>query len=143
MWVNPVSLLKLFSTFALFLHDNLNIRDYDYVKSLRCVCAIIHRQSSIFWLLTKGKSLVNFVNQVFFHLTTEGSLVDKTDLLALYLSGTYCHKTSARPPSCQAPRQPTIHTQMYKGLCVLHWISGILYWGLSVVWVFIFSLANL
>ena len=27
--------------------------------------------------------------------------MDKTDLLALYLSGTYCRKTSTRPPSCQ------------------------------------------
>ena len=31
----------------------------------------------------------------------EGSLVNKKDLQALYLSGTYCHKTSTRPPSCQ------------------------------------------
>ena len=31
----------------------------------------------------------------------------KTDLQALYLSGTYCLKTGTRPPSCQAPRQPT------------------------------------
>ena len=28
-------------------------------------------------------------------------LVNKRDLLALYLSGTYCHKTNTRPPSCQ------------------------------------------
>ena len=33
-------------------------------------------------------------------LITEGSLVNKRDLLALYLSGTYCHKTGIRPPSC-------------------------------------------
>ena len=44
----------------------------------------------------------------------EGSLMDKTDLLALYLGGTYCHKTGTRPPSCQAPRQPTIYEQMMK-----------------------------
>ena len=36
--------------------------------------------------------------------------MDKIDLEALYLSGTYCHKTGTRPPSCQAPRQPTIYT---------------------------------
>ena len=46
--------------------------------------------------------------QCSFILTMEGSLVDRTDLPALYLSGTYCHKTSTRPPSCQTPRQPTI-----------------------------------
>ena len=33
-------------------------------------------------------------------------------LLALYLSGTYCHKTSTRTPSCVTPRQPTIHESM-------------------------------
>ena len=36
-----------------------------------------------------------------FILTMEGSLVDKIDLQALYLSGTYCHKTGIRPPTCQ------------------------------------------
>ena len=36
-------------------------------------------------------------------------LVDTIDLQALYLSGTYCHKTGTRPPSCQAPRQTTIN----------------------------------
>ena len=41
----------------------------------------------------------NFVNPVFFILTTEGSLVNKIDLQALHLSGT-CHKTRTRPPSC-------------------------------------------
>ena len=37
-------------------------------------------------------------------------LVNKTDLLALYLSRTYCHKTSTRPPSCVTPRQLTIYS---------------------------------
>ena len=32
-----------------------------------------------------------------------------TDLQALYLSGTYCHKTGTRPPSCNMPRGPTIY----------------------------------
>ena len=44
-----------------------------------------------------------------FIFITEGSLVDKTDLLALYLSGTYCHKTGKKTPSCPTPRQPTIY----------------------------------
>ena len=38
---------------------------------------------------------------MFFHFNNEGSLVDTIDLQALNLSGTYCHKTSKRPPSCQ------------------------------------------
>ena len=42
-------------------------------------------------------------------ITTEGSLLDKIDLQALYRSGTYCHKTGTRPPSCQTPLQPTIY----------------------------------
>ena len=47
--------------------------------------------------------------QVFFILSKEGSLVNTTDLLALYLSGTYCHKTGTRSPSCVTPRLPTIY----------------------------------
>ena len=39
----------------------------------------------------------------------EGSLVNKRDLLALYLSWTYCHKNGTRPPSCVTPRQLTIY----------------------------------
>ena len=44
---------------------------------------------------------------MFFRLSTEGLLVNKRDLLAIYHSGTYCHKTGTRPPSCVTPRQPT------------------------------------
>ena len=32
------------------------------------------------------------------------------DLRALFLSGTYCHRTGSGPPSCAKPRQPTIYT---------------------------------
>ena len=39
----------------------------------------------------------------------EGSVLNKVDLLALYLSETNCHKTSTRPPSCWTPQQPTIN----------------------------------
>ena len=39
----------------------------------------------------------------------EGPLVNKRDLLALYLSGTYCHQTGTRPSSCATPRQSTIY----------------------------------
>ena len=38
---------------------------------------------------------------------------DKTDLQALYLSGTYCHRTGTRPPICAKPRQPTMYTAPY------------------------------
>ena len=36
--------------------------------------------------------------------------MNKRDLLAFYLSGTYCHKTGTRSPSCVTPLQPTINT---------------------------------
>ena len=35
--------------------------------------------------------------------------MNKRDQLALYLSGTYCHKAGTRPPSCVTPWQPTPH----------------------------------
>ena len=50
---------------------------------------------------------------MFLLLTTEGSFVNKRDLQTLYLSGTYCHKTSNRPPSCVTPQQPTIYTSNF------------------------------
>ena len=37
---------------------------------------------------------------MYFHFTTEGSIVNKRDL-AVYLGGTYCHKNGTRPPCCQ------------------------------------------
>ena len=70
------------------------------------VCALLLcRSSQGEWDKIK---CVNFVNQAFFLLTSGNLLVHKTDLLALYLSGTYCHKTSTRSPSCYPPRQPAI-----------------------------------
>ena len=38
--------------------------------------------------------------------------MNKIDLQALYLSGSYCHKTGIRPPSCDTLRQPTINAQI-------------------------------
>ena len=35
--------------------------------------------------------------------------LNKRDLLALYLRGTYCLITSTRPPSCATPRQPIMY----------------------------------
>ena len=52
---------------------------------------------------------VNFVYLVFFTLNTKEPLVNKTDLLALFLGGTYCHKTGIRPPSSTSPWEPTIY----------------------------------
>ena len=46
-----------------------------------------------------------------FHLNKGGSLVDKIDLPAFSLSGTYCHKIGTKNPSCQSPGQPTIHAE--------------------------------
>ena len=43
----------------------------------------------------------NFVNQLICISTMEGTLLNKTDLHALYLRKTYCHRTSTRPPSCK------------------------------------------
>ena len=56
---------------------------------------------------------VLFVNLVFFLLTSGNLLVNKTDLRASYLSGTYCRKTGTRPPSCNAPRKPTMYASMF------------------------------
>ena len=56
-----------------------------------------------------NKSVLTWSTKCSFTLSMEGSLVDKIDLQALHFSGTYCHKTGTRPPSCQTPRQPTIY----------------------------------
>ena len=50
---------------------------------------------------------------MFFLLTSGNLLVNKTDLRASYLSGTYCRKTGTRPPSCNAPRKPTMYASMF------------------------------
>ena len=52
-----------------------------------------------------GRVMLDFVEDIL----TEGLLVNKIDLQALYLSGTYCHKISTRPPSCAKPQQSTIY----------------------------------
>ena len=52
--------------------------------------------------------------------------MNKRDLLALYLSGTYCHKTGTRPPSCATPPQPTIYLIMFVNLnlnFILHFLN--------------------
>ena len=72
------------------------------------MCALLLRRSSqANWNKIK---CVNFINPVVFILTMEGSLVNKIDLQSLYISETYCHKTSTRPPSC---------TNLDHRLCIL------------------------
>ena len=52
-------------------------------------------------VLRRGnKRFLNFVKQVFFLLSTEGSLVDNRASLALYLGGTPSQRTGTSPPSC-------------------------------------------
>ena len=64
----------------------------------------IYRQSTILLLLTRN---------MFYLFQLQGNLlVNKTELQALYLSGTYCHKTGTRPPCCNTPREPTIHGEI-------------------------------
>ena len=47
------------------------------------------------------KRVLNFVKQVFFLLSTEGSLVDTRAYLALHLGGTPSQETVTSPPRCQ------------------------------------------
>ena len=57
----------------------------------------------LFWcfLANNGnKRVLNFVQQVFFLLSTEGSLVITRAYPALYLAGTTSHETGTSPPSC-------------------------------------------
>ena len=63
----------------------------------------------------KYLSLTRIINHTYLH----------TYLKALYLRGTYCHKTSTRPSSCNTPRELTkyawvskIYTTTLKLLCI-------------------------
>ena len=83
------------------------------------MCALLLRRSSqAKWDKIK---VFNSSTKLSFIFTMEGSLLDKTDF---YLSGTCCHKTGTRTPSCQTPRQTTINAN-YKdhfgqGYTMLH-----------------------
>ena len=50
---------------------------------------------------------------MFFILVSGNLLVNKTDLQALYLSGTYYHKTGTRPSSSVIPQKLTIMLNFY------------------------------
>ena len=73
--------------------------------------------------LIKAKLLVNKLQICPFLL-----LVNKRDLLALYLIGTYCHKTGTRPPSWQLlENQLSMNYLREKHLlinCGPYWILG-------------------
>ena len=45
--------------------------------------------------------------------------MSKTNLQALNLSGTYCHKTGTRPPNCNTPRELTIFILLLSGIVIL------------------------
>ena len=60
-------------------------------------------------------SVLSFING--------GIVSDKRDLLALYLSGTYCHKSGTRPPSSVTPWQLTI----YRSLSLIFWWHKLFY----------------
>ena len=59
-------------------------------------------------------------------------VVTKRDLLALYLSGTYYHRTSKRPPSCIKPWQLT----MYANPWILVMLGGLRI-GVFLSWIFV------
>ena len=67
-------------------------RRCETVSSFRCL--------SLGWLNNNNKKKTLKIKlQALYH---------KTDLQTLYFSGTYCHKTGTRPPSCTTPWQMCI-----------------------------------
>ena len=52
----------------------------------------------------------------YFDLMSGNILVNTTDLQALYLSGTFCHKTGTRPPSCTMPQERTIYVTSFSNI---------------------------
>ena len=74
--------------------------------------------------LPNGQYFHKRYNKTVLTLSTEGSLTKKRDLLAFYLSVSYCHKTVTRPPCCGTPQQLTMcyqmkHFNVYFGLFFL------------------------
>ena len=57
------------------------------------------------------------------------------NLLPSYLSGTYCHKTSTRPPSCATPRQWTMYP-LFRSPLSLH----VCYLDPACKWVYLFTI---
>ena len=70
-------------------------------KIISQFCQIVN---ACYWnvdrLFQNDKRVLNFIKQVFFLLSAEGSLVDIRAYIALHLSGTPSQETSSSPPSC-------------------------------------------
>ena len=75
-------------------------------------------------------SLLYKIFYIMLPLSMEGSLVNETHLLALYLSGTYCHKNGTRPPSCVTPRQTTIYSSPVIQVSLMAMMGGIPVFGM-------------
>ena len=69
------------------------------------VSPVFHTEVEVTVILFESKSGCRKISRP----KKEGSLVNRIDLQASYLSGTYYQKTVTRPPSCAKPRQPTIY----------------------------------
>ena len=76
----------------------MNIKIYPSIFAILSVGFLLIEQN-------KGLMFSIFLREAY---RLKRTVVNKTDLQASYLSGTYCHKTGTRPPSCPTPREPTI-----------------------------------
>ena len=63
----------------------------------------------------RNKRVLNFIQQVFFLLSTEGSLVIIRAYPALFLGGTPSQETGTSPPSCQL-----LENRLYMSLSKIH-----------------------
>ena len=61
-------------------------------------------RSPIFMRMSLSLILYTSLIPIFLLLTSGILLMNKTDLQALYLNGTYCQKTGTRTPSCTTPQ---------------------------------------
>ena len=117
---NTIRDLKFLIRILLVEHSLANVSQPPY-QSKNYVRNTLY-DSKYFWNNARPEmKLINLINKCSF-LSTEGSLVNKRDLLALYLSGTYCHKTVTRSPSCVTPRQLTIYTTFRTKYSLKNWV---------------------
>ena len=74
----------------------------------------------------RNKRVLNFVQQVSFLLSTEGSLVISRAYPALYLSGTPSQETGTSPPSCLLLENRLYILQLDNKYCVFKFCQSIL-----------------